>query len=50
MGIAAILFSGAESYEKSVNTPSSEGPMRNLVKVDEIVSETIFKDLMISYM
>ena len=33
MGTAAILFSNAEPFEQSVNIPSTEGPMKNLVKI-----------------
>ena len=33
MGMTAILFSDAEPFEKSVNIPSTEGPMWNLVKL-----------------
>ena len=32
MGMAAILFNDAEPFEQSVNVPSTEGPMRNLVQ------------------
>ena len=32
MGMAAILFNDAETFEQSVNVPSTEGPMWNLVK------------------
>ena len=33
MGIAAILFNGAEPFEQTDNIPLTEGPMRNLVKI-----------------
>ena len=33
MGMAAILFSGAEPSEQFVSTLSTEGPMWNLVKI-----------------
>ena len=32
MGIAAILFNGAEPFQQIVNILSTEGPMRDLVK------------------
>ena len=33
MGIAAILFNGAEPFEQNVNILLAEGPMWNLVKI-----------------
>ena len=39
MGIAAILFNGAEPFEQCVNTLSTESPMWNLVKIARAVSE-----------
>ena len=33
MGMTAILFNDAEPFKQSVNTPSIEGPMWNLVKI-----------------
>ena len=39
MGMAAILFNGAEPFEQIGNTPSTEGPMWNLVKIAQVVSE-----------
>ena len=39
MGIAAILFNDAEPFEQSVNIPSTEGPMWNLVKIGQVVLE-----------
>ena len=39
MGMAAILFTGAEPFEKIDNTPSKEDPMRNLMKSGRLVSE-----------
>ena len=33
MGMAAILFNGAEPLEQIVNTHLIEGPMRNLIKI-----------------
>ena len=39
MGMAATLFSGAESFELIGNTLSTEDPMRNLMKIAQGVSE-----------
>ena len=39
MGMAAILFNGAEQFEQIVNTLSTESPMRNLVKIVQAISE-----------
>ena len=50
MGMAAILFSGAEPFDQIVNTPSKEGPMWNLVKIGQAVSEKTFKDYAILYL
>ena len=50
MGTSAILFSGAEPFEKNVNIHSTEGPMRNLKKMSQAVSEKTFKDFMIVYL
>ena len=51
MGMAAILFNGAEPFEQIVNIPSTEGPMWNLVKIGQVVSEKkTFKDFMILYL
>ena len=33
MGIVAILFQGAESFEQISNTVLTEGPLRNLVEI-----------------
>ena len=33
MGMAAILFNNAEPFEQIDNTPSTEGPVWNLVKI-----------------
>ena len=43
MGTAAILFNGTEPFEQIVNTLSTEGPMRNLVKIAGVVSEKLVK-------
>ena len=51
MGMAAILFNDAEPFEQSVNIPSTEGPMWNLVKIGQVVSEKkMFKDFMVLYL
>ena len=50
MGMVAIVFSGAVPFEQIVNIPSTEGPMWNLVKICQAVSEKMFKDNMILYM
>ena len=39
MGIAAILFNGPEPFEQIVNILLTEGPMLNVVKTDQAVSE-----------
>ena len=33
MGMAAILFNSVIPFEQIVSTTSTEGPMRNLVKI-----------------
>ena len=43
MGMTAILFRGAEPFEQIVNILSTEGPMRNLVKIVQAVSEKTLK-------
>ena len=50
MGMAAILFNGAEPFEQTVNILSKEGPMWNLVKTVEAVSEKTFNCFTILYM
>ena len=50
MGMAAILFNNAEPFEQIDNTPSTEGPMWNLVKIGQAVSEKMFKDYEILFM
>ena len=37
MGMAAILFNGAEPFKQILNTLSTEGPMWNLVKIAQAV-------------
>ena len=50
MGIAAILFNAAEPFEQFVNNPSTEGSMRNLMKIGQTVSDKkTFKDYTILY-
>ena len=51
MGMAAILFSGVKPFEQTVNIPSKEGPMWNLVKIGQAVSEKkMYKDFTILHM
>ena len=50
MGIAAILFSGAEPFEQIANTLSTEGPMWNLVKIVQVVSGKKVKNYTILHM
>ena len=42
MSMATILFNGAETFEQIVNISSTEGPMWNLVKIGQAVSEKMF--------
>ena len=45
MGMVAILFNIVEPFEQTVNIPSTEGSMLNLVKIGQVVSEKkMFKD------
>ena len=37
MGMAAIWFNDAEPFEQSVNIPSTESPLWNLVKIGWVV-------------
>ena len=37
--MVAILFKSSEPFEQIVNTPSTDGPMWNLVKMGQAVSE-----------
>ena len=39
MSMVAILFNSAELFEQIGNTHSTEGPMQNLVKLGQAVSE-----------
>ena len=50
MGIADILFNDVEPFEQIVHTLSTEGPMWNLVKTVQAVSEKTFKNYTILYM
>ena len=51
IGMAATLFNGAEPFEQIVNILSTEGPMWNLEKTVQVVSEKkTFKDFTILYM
>ena len=45
MGMAAILFDNAEPFEQIDNTLLTEGPMWNLMKIGQAVSQKkTFKD------
>ena len=47
MRMATILFNGMEPFEQIVDIPLTEGPMYNLVKIGQAVSEKKpFKDYM----
>ena len=51
MGMVTILFNDAEPFEQSVNIPSTEGPMWNLVKVgQEVLEKKMFRDFMVLYL
>ena len=51
MGMADILFNGAEPFEQIVNIPSTEDSMWNLLKkISQTISEKTFKGYMILYM
>ena len=48
MGRVAILFNSVEPFEQTLNIPSTEGSMWNLVKTGQVVSEKkMFRDYMI---
>ena len=50
MGMAAILINGAKPFEQIVNIPSTEGPVGNLVKIGQAVSErNMFHDFIPVY-
>ena len=50
MGMAAILFNDAEPFEQIDGTPSTEGPVWNLMKIGRAVSEKkTFTDYQILY-
>ena len=49
--MAAILFNGAEPFEEIGNTLSAKGPLWNLVKIAQAISEKkTFKNYTILYM
>ena len=50
MDMAVILFKGAEPFEQTDNTPLTEGPMWNLVKIGRaVIEKKTFKDYAILY-
>ena len=50
MGMVAILFNGATPFEQTNNTTSTEGHIRNQVKIGGAISEKTFKIMRFSYM
>ena len=51
MGMTDILFNDAEQFKQSDNMPLTEGPMCNLVKIGQAVSQKkTLKDYEILYM
>ena len=48
--MVTILLNGAEPFEQIGNTISTEGPMWNLVKIAQAVSQKTFKNYTILYM
>ena len=51
MDMAAVLFKGTIPFAQTVNTPSTEGLMVNLMKIGRSVAEMkTFKDYTILYM
>ena len=51
MGMVAILYNGAKLFDQIVNILSPEGPVGNLMKIVQEVSEKeTFKDFRILYM
>ena len=40
MEMAVIFFNGAEPFEQIINTPSTKGPICNLVKTGQAISES----------
>ena len=50
MGMTDISFNDAAPFEQTDNTPSTESPIRNLVKIGQAVSKMTFKDYEILYM
>ena len=49
MGMATILLSGAKPFEQIVNTISTEGPLWNLVKIAQAISEKTCTNYTILY-
>ena len=50
MGMAAILFSGAEQFKQTVNNPSTECLNLNLIIIGEAISKkTTFRDYRLLY-
>ena len=45
-----LPYMGAESFEKIINTFSTEGPVWNLVKTAQAVSEKTFNNYIILYL
>ena len=39
MGMEAVFFNGTEPFEEILNTLTIEGPMRNMVKIAQAVSD-----------
>ena len=50
MGMAVILFDGAEPFQQIVYLLLTEGPMWNLMKTVQAFSEKTLKDFRILYM
>ena len=50
MDIAAVLLNFTDPFEQIVNILSTEGPMWNLVKIVQAVSDKTFKDFTSLYM
>ena len=49
MGMVSILLNGMEPFEQILNILSIESPMRNQVKIVQVVSEKTFKNYTILY-
>ena len=50
MGMAAIFFHSSEPFEQIGNILLTEGPMWNLVKIAQAVSEKTYKNYTTLYM